>query len=86
MMATCPPLSHLMEHPDEPYPHKVRDYSAADLIRLLALSYNLSLNGGELTPVMALAEIYRHPRIGELSLNDLEAIKCELGGKVRCYG
>ncbi|MBE7180287.1 MAG: hypothetical protein INR71_03600 [Terriglobus roseus] len=85
LMATCPPESHIANHPDEPYPHKVPDMGMTDLVKLLDLSNRLPLDG-EITPVMAWASIYSHPRRDELTQADFEAMKVDLLAKVRCYG
>lgn len=85
MMASCPPESHIANRPDEPYPHKMPDMGTNDLLKLLDLSNRLPLDG-EITPVMAWAGIYSHPRRDELTAKDFETMKNDLGDKVRCYG
>jgi len=85
LMATCPPYSHIDQHPDEPYPHKMPDLPAVHLMKLFQLSGNLSLDG-ELTPVMALNMIRSHDRYADLTAADFEALGRELRSKTRCYG
>ncbi|KAF2681840.1 hypothetical protein K458DRAFT_420221 [Lentithecium fluviatile CBS 122367] len=85
LMATCPPESHIANHPEENYPHQMPDIAMPDLMKLLDLSNRLPLDG-EITPIMAWAMILQHPRLGELTKEDLEAIKEDLLAKIRCYG
>ncbi|KAF2460098.1 hypothetical protein BDY21DRAFT_384491 [Lineolata rhizophorae] len=86
LMATCPPGSHIAERPDEPYPHQMPDGLAMpDLLRLLDLSNRLPLDG-EITPVMAWAQVLAHPRFAELTREDFATMRDDLGSKVRCYG
>ncbi|KAK0751664.1 hypothetical protein B0T18DRAFT_387756 [Schizothecium vesticola] len=61
------------------------ELSKADLSTLLDLSKRLNLDG-EITPVMAWGMVLAHPRLSELSGEDLARMAEELGGKVRCYG
>lgn len=87
LMATCPPYSHVMNKPNEPYPFGMPDMATPDLSKLLDLSARLPLNHeGEITPVMAWTEVFTHPRVNELSKAELERIKADLAGKCRCYG
>lgn len=88
LMATAPPYSHVMEKPTEKYPHQMpQDLDSTSLVKLLQLSNRLPLDReGEITPVMAWSMIYGHERVAELDAEDLERIKTNLGGKVRCYG
>ncbi|KAF2836539.1 hypothetical protein M501DRAFT_996731 [Patellaria atrata CBS 101060] len=83
--ASCPPESHIHEHPEEKYPHKMPDVSMNDLLKLLDLSNRLPLDG-EITPIMAWASILQHPRVNELTKEDFQTIKEDLLAKVRCYG
>ena len=85
LMATCPPESHILNNPDDPYPCQMPDVTMPDLMRLLDLSNRLPLDG-EITPIMAWAMVLREPRFGELTREDVEALKGDLTGKVRCYG
>lgn len=85
LMATCPPESHIINHPDVPYPHKTWDVPQVDLMKLLDLSQRLPLDG-EITPIMALKIIRLHERYLELTLGDFEILKEDLKAKVRCYG
>jgi hypothetical protein len=85
LMATCPPATHIEDHPEEKYPHKMPALETADLAKLLDLSSRLPLDG-EITPIMAWAAIRSHPRCEDLNKADLEIIKKELVQKIRCYG
>ncbi|KAL1302528.1 hypothetical protein AAFC00_002914 [Neodothiora populina] len=85
LMASCPPASHIMNSPDEPYPHKMPDLKTPDLMRLLDLSSKLPLEG-EITPVMAWMMILQSKRVFEMTAQDFELVKVDLAGKVRCYG
>lgn len=85
LMATCPPQSHIDEHPDETYPNKMPELGTPDLLKLLDLSQRLPLDG-EITPIMAWALIRGSERFGELRKDDFDGLKEDLKGKVRCYG
>ena len=85
LMATCPPQKHLVERPDVQYPHQMPDMHAPDLLKLLDLSNRLPL-AGEITPVMAWANILQHDDCGLLIGQDFGDMKEELLSKVRCYG
>ncbi|KAH0552850.1 hypothetical protein GP486_006947 [Trichoglossum hirsutum] len=83
-MASCPPESHIINHPKVQW--TAEDASKTpSLSNLLDLSMRLNLDG-EITPVMAWGMILGHPRFGELSSEDFESLKEELKGKIRCYG
>ncbi|KAI9709261.1 MAG: hypothetical protein M1820_003381 [Bogoriella megaspora] len=85
LMATCPPQSHIIEHPKDPYPHKMPELGTPDLMRLLDLSSRLPLDG-EITPIMAWTMIRGHPALPLMAEKDIETMKNDLVGKVRCYG
>lgn len=85
LMASCPPESHVINNPEEKYPHQMPDIAMPDLLKLLDLSNRLPLDG-EITPIMAWSMILQHPRLLELSAKEFEAIKGDLLAKVRCYG
>ncbi|KAB2577783.1 Basic-leucine zipper (bZIP) transcription factor [Lasiodiplodia theobromae] len=86
LMQTCPPHSHIAQHPEEKYPHKMLDVSQPDLMKLLDLSHRLPTMEGEITPVMAWVSIIQDQRFSELAKEDIEAVKGDLLAKVRCYG
>ncbi|KAK4560875.1 hypothetical protein LTR86_005455 [Recurvomyces mirabilis] len=88
LMGTAPPHSHIMETPDEKYPYQMpQGMSAEGLSKLLDLSNRLPFEHySEITPVMAWTTLLRHPRFGELTADDFECMKNDLGTKVRCYG
>lgn len=85
LLASCPPESHLLDHPEVPYNYPTADPRRPELSTLMDLSKRLHLDG-EITPVMAWAGILTNPRFAELNLGDFEALKEDLKGKVRCYG
>ena len=85
LMATCPPASHIMTKPGEPYPHKMPNLKMPDLMKLLDLSSQLPLDG-EITPVMAWMVVLRNSRVAEMTAQDFELVKTDLAAKVRCYG
>lgn len=86
LMATCPPHSHISEQPEEKYPHKMPDIGKGDLVKLLDLSRRLPMDQGEITPIMAWAQIRGHPKFFELGKPDFEMLQDVLDKKVRCYG
>lgn len=87
MMATCPPMDHILNQPNEPYPFKMPDLGVPDLRKLLDLSQRLPMNhDSEITPIMAWTQIISDTRIRELGEQDFERMKTELVAKVRCYG
>lgn len=87
LMASCPPMSHVIEKPGEPYPHKMPDLNKPDLLRLLEASTKLpGMDGGELTPVMAWMRILKDERARQMSAKDFALVKTDLLSKVRCYG
>ncbi|KAF2270546.1 hypothetical protein CC78DRAFT_539063 [Lojkania enalia] len=85
LMATCPPESHIINNPQEKYPHQMPDITMPDLMKLLDLSNRLPLDG-EITPIMAWAMILQDPRFAEMTAKDVQVIKEDLLAKVRCYG
>ncbi|KAI9811424.1 MAG: hypothetical protein M1832_000893 [Thelocarpon impressellum] len=87
LMASCPPPSHLAESPELAWTSEAAavDLRRPELATLMDLSHRLQLDG-EITPVMAWAAIYVHPRRAELTARDFEILKGDLLGKVRCYG
>lgn len=87
LMASCPPMSHVMDKPGEPYPHQMPDLQKSALLKLLHTSARLpGMEGGEITPVVAWMQIMRDPRVHFMSAQDLELITADLLNKVRCYG
>lgn len=59
--------------------------SAPYLAALLELSSRLDLDG-EITPVMAWTMILSHPRSALLGKSEIELLRDELSGKIRCHG
>lgn len=85
LMASCPPEQHIVNNPDEKYPHQMPDIAMPDLMKLLDLSNRLPLDG-EITPIMAWAMILQDQRFHELTASDVGTLKGDLLAKVRCYG
>ncbi|KAI9854185.1 MAG: hypothetical protein M1824_000564 [Vezdaea acicularis] len=85
LMASAPPESHIIEHPDQAYMKKPHDFQPPDLMNLLDLSRRLNFDG-EITPVMAWGMLLEHPRFRELTAADFDKLKEDLLAKVRCYG
>lgn len=97
MMASCPPdlkveetvpFGHGMQHIPEggrEVNQKTWDLSKANLASLFDLSLRIDLDG-EVTPIMAWGTIIGHPRLVELSKEDIERVRDELLPKIRCYG
>lgn len=88
LMATAPPHSHIMNTPAEKYPMQMpADLGPDALTKLLDLSNRLPFDHySEITPVMAWTVILQSERVGELSTEDFQSVKADLGTKVRCYG
>jgi hypothetical protein len=86
LMATCPPQSHIVQKPDEKYPHKIFDVFGPDLQKLYNLSAPLPMAECEVPPIRAWAMIRTHSRFEELSKEDCVALRDELVPKIRCYG
>ncbi|KAI9798846.1 MAG: hypothetical protein M1825_004969 [Sarcosagium campestre] len=86
LMASCPPQSYVLEHPDEPYPHEeVQRRCKPELANLLNMGSRTNQDG-EISPVSAWTMILSHPRLAELTRADFSLIRDELKGKIRCYG
>ncbi|TKA56305.1 hypothetical protein B0A55_11875 [Friedmanniomyces simplex] len=77
-----------MARPSEMYPCQMpADLGTEGLAKLLNLSNRLPFDHySEITPVMAWTAILRHPSVSLLTRPDLETLKVNLVGKVRCYG
>ncbi|KAI0482317.1 hypothetical protein GGR56DRAFT_670215 [Xylariaceae sp. FL0804] len=61
------------------------ELSKGDLTTLLDLSKKLDLDG-EITPVMAWGMILSHPRLTDMTRDDIDNVIDNLNSKVRCYG
>jgi len=85
LMASCPPETHCIDHPEVQWGQKTYDMQASDLSVLFNLSTRLQLDG-EMTPIAVWATITRHARFAELNLEDFEIVKQELLAKVKCHG
>lgn len=86
LMATAPPLGHIMNHPSERYPTQFpEELQRKDLLRLLDLSSELPLDTQELPIVKAWLKIMQDDRSAMLSVNDFATLKDTLLDRVHCY-
>lgn len=95
-MASCPPPSHIDNTPPqkgglEPtYPHQAPSTSLQTLNTLLDLSQAIKLEGyvegGQVTPIMALHSMRGHPIYHALTREDIIGMIDAIRNKVRCYG
>ena len=85
LMFSCPPDRHYHENPNDEHYHELPDISNPELMKLLALSYDLPLNG-EMAPVQALQIIRTHERARELTLQDFQSLTARLFKYMNCYG
>lgn len=83
-MASAPLVSSA---PRPPEPNTKWNWTAsATIIRqLLALSSTINLVG-EITPVEAWNRVRRHPDFWKFDRTQIDGLKNELSGKVKCYG
>ena len=86
LMHSCPPDEHYRENPQDEEYHKYPDMPNSELMKLLALSYDLPLSGPEMAPVQALQIIRSHPRASELTLRDFKSLTERLYKYMNCYG
>lgn len=91
-MASCAPPTHISTTPalaaglQPTYPHKTYDnIPPANLSTLLNLSRQL-VEGGQVTPIMALQSLKSHDRYRSLTREDVKGMIDDLNNKVRCYG
>ena len=72
------------------YPHKVPDIPLVNLNTLLNLSQQLAadgnIEGGQVTPIMALQSLRTHDQYGSLTRDDVISMVESVKNKVRCYG
>ncbi|KAI4280533.1 MAG: hypothetical protein L6R38_004395 [Xanthoria sp. 2 TBL-2021] len=85
LMFSCPPDRHYHENPNDEHYHEMPDIPNPELMKLLALSYDLPLNG-EMAPVQALQIIRTHERAPELTLQDFRSLTERLFKYMNCYG
>lgn len=87
LLVTATPRGHVKEHGmEEIYGHQLPEMPKPDLAKMLNLSQSLPGLTEELTPIMAWASILRHPRIKELTEDDISTLGSELKPKMNCYG
>ncbi|KAL8816672.1 MAG: hypothetical protein Q9223_004362, partial [Gallowayella weberi] len=85
LMLSCPPDGHYHENPDDDHYHQLPEIPNPELMKLLALSYDLPLNG-EMAPVQALQIIRNHARAAELTPRDFRLLTERLFKYMNCYG
>ena len=95
-MASCPPPNHIATVPAQmgglqpTYPHQVPQIPTANLNVLLNLSNRIKaeglVEGGQVTPIMALQSLRTHHRYHSLNRNDVTSMIETIKNKVRCYG
>jgi hypothetical protein len=85
LMASCPPESHCIDHPEIMWGEKTYDMQVSDLSILFNLSNRLELDG-EMTPIAVWATITHHANFPCLDMEDFEMLKQELFPKVKCHG
>ncbi|KKY24134.1 putative bzip transcription factor [Phaeomoniella chlamydospora] len=96
LMASCPPPSHIANTPAQgggfvpTYPHQVPQIPYENLMTLLNLSRRMveqgDIEGGQITPIMALQHLRSHRSYKSLTKEDVQAMIDTLNSKVRCYG
>lgn len=95
-MATCPPPSHIERTVaakgglQPTYPHQAPQVSLEALNRLLNLSRVIKnegyVEGGQVTPIMALQSLRGHHSYSTLTREDVVGMVASIRNKVRCYG
>ena len=95
-MASCPPPSHITNTPAQnhglipTYPHQTAQVPPEHLMTLLNLSRRLveegNIEGGQITPIMALQHLKSHSKYNALTREDVRGMIDSLNSKVRCYG
>lgn len=95
-MASCPPPTHISSVPAQQgglqptYPNQVPDIPPETLNVLLNLSRQIAgqghIEGGQVTPIMALQQLKSHPEYLSLTAEDVRAMTESFKKKVRCYG
>jgi hypothetical protein len=96
LMACCPPPTHIDTVPAQQgglqptYPHQVPNIPAETLNTLLNLSQQIAgeglIEGGQVTPIMALQHLKSHPQYLSLTTEDIMSMIESVKKKVRCYG
>jgi hypothetical protein len=96
LMACCPPPTHISSVPAQQgglqptYPHQVPDVPADTLETLLNLSQQIAgqghIEGGQITPIMAIQHLKAHPQYLSLTAEDVRLMIESVKKKVRCYG
>lgn len=95
-MASCPPPSHIDNVPaqkgglEPTYPHQAPQVPMATLQTLLNLSQKMQadgfVEGGQVTPIMALQSLRGHKNYATLNRDDVVGMIDMIRNKVRCYG
>lgn len=95
-MASCPPPNHIATTPAQQgglqptYPHQTPQISIEALNTLLNLSRVIKsegyVEGGQVTPIMALQSLRGHYGYQSLTRDDVIGMIDSIRNKVRCYG
>lgn len=95
-MASCPPPSHIDKVPaqqgglEPTYPHQAPQVPHETLQTLLNLSQKIMaegfVEGGQVTPIMALQSLRGHRNYSSLTRDDIVGMIDSVRNKVRCYG
>lgn len=96
LMASCPPPNHITTTPAQQgglqptYPHQAPSISMEALNTLLNLSRVIKsegyVEGGQVTPIMALQSLRGHRGYQSLTRDDVIGMVDSIRNKVRCYG
>lgn len=96
LMASVPPMSHCARTPaqkgglEPTYPHQAPQASIETLQTLLDLSKVIKsegyVEGGQVTPIMALQSLRGHQNYQSLTREDVIGMVDAIRNKVRCYG
>lgn len=96
LMASCPPPSHIEQVAAQQgglqptYPHQAPQVPYETLQTLLNLSQKIKadgfVEGGQVTPIMALQSLRGHRNYGTLTRDDVVGMIESIKNKVRCYG
>jgi hypothetical protein len=95
-MACCPPPTHISTVPaqqgglEPSYPHQMPNHPTETLTKLFNLSEQIAgeghIEGGQVTPIMALQQLKSHPQYLALTSDDVRFMTESVKKKVRCYG
>ena len=87
LMLTCPPVDYVTNNTEgDPYPHRLPDAPKEGLLKLMDISPQMPIQGGELTPALAWKVICQDQRFSFLDLADFHNLTTYLKARCRCYG